>query len=211
MADRTWMALTVPNEYFELYKQTLEDAGCSEREDYPAGEGLTTLMYYEIDAGGASLRDVLSDNDIPHVYTHGPGGEYSGYKGVCLPDKVLSEFPMITGGWEQPAFDPTTKAKKGDPCYPALVYVLTEIGWDEFFNQYSQNEKKVLDENHRCFNFIGRYGDTVLAAMRNKDWMRLSGVQDDRFRIELYERVATLYQIWQDLPMPSRTITDPKE
>ena len=47
--------------------------------------------------------------------------------------------------------------------------------------------------------------------MRDEDWMRSNGVQDDRFRIELYERIATLYQLWQDMPMPSRTLTDAGE
>lgn len=214
MGDRTWMNLTVPTGHYELHKKEFEGGKYSgEEEAEHCEDGLTRVMYYEIDGGGQGMREEMVLAKIPHLFSHGPGGDYPGYQGVFIPSKLNVECQQMTSGTEYAVIDPLSNAEKGAANYPAMVFVLTEAGWDLFHKLYAPTSKwharRELDEKHPLFNFIGRYGDTILAAMRQHDWVE-GLVLEERLRLTLYEKIATLYQIWQDLPMPSRTITDVK-
>lgn len=216
MGDRTWMTITVPAEHYELHKKEFESGGRYGFDDGepPLEDGLKTLMYYEINYGGDSMREEMKEDKIPHLFSHGSGGNYSGYYGVFLPGKLDVEMAMTTGGSEAPAFDPHSSRGKGVPSYQAMAYVLAEFGEDEFMRMYASKppvKTRVAGEDHRCFDFIGRYGDTILSAMRMEEWKKMVGLHDEHFRLTLYERIATMYQIWQDMPMPSRAIPDAEQ
>ena len=216
MGDRTWMTLTIPADQFELHKKEFESGGRYSNfdEEPPPEDELKSFMYYDMNYGGDAMREEVKEDKIPHLFSHGAGGDYPGYYGVFLPGKLDVEMAMTTGGGEAPAFDPNFSRRKGVPNYQAMAYVLAEFGEDEFMRLHVSRppvKTRVAGEEHRCFNFIGRYGDTILAGLRLEEWKKMVGLHDEHFRLTLYERIATMYQLWQDMPMPSRTITDSEQ